>query len=974
MALRKCFILILLLIMVYTGEGFAQNQPGAIGVQRNITGAVWEIPENDSTGIAVPNAHIRLLHAGDSSMVKSLLSDSNGKFLFSNIQQGNYILVVSFIGYVSSYIEVTSARFRGNGTIDMGKIILKEDEILLKEIIVEAQIPEVVIRGDTMEYNPAAFKVREGAVVEDLLKLLPGIEVDMDGKIITSTQKEVRRVFVNGKDFFENDPKIATKNLTVDIVDKVQVIERQTDQTRLTGVDDGERETIINLSIKKDRMKGWMGNTTAGAGMLLDSRMKDGSRYNLQGMLNNFNETRQISFIGSANNINNQAFTSFSSTSGGIIVGNAVMVSNAVVVGSGGGVYSIDMSEGGLSLIGGGGGSGVSHSSSFGLNFSSTVNEKFKASGNVNYNFSENFTERNSFRSNLLIDSVSYRKSSSNSQRASRNLGFNSRMEYKPDSLLTVSFSQQLSVSFSNSHNQSHEETLAGDIDSTLVNRSNSNSESKSTGIAISGNLVVTRLFARKGRRLGLTLNGSLNLNSNSGVNLSSNEFFLQPGRNMNLDQESGTSSNSNSFSLRASYVEPLRENMNVSVFYDVRRNGTLNLRETYDYNDVEDAYSLLNTDYSKSLKNQFVTQTLGLSLNATKTKYYYNIGLNIVPSSTQSTSFIKNGITEGRDSILNQVNAYKVVNYSPQINFTYRFNQQVNLNFSYRGNTRQPSVSQLDPTPDNTNPLYIRSGNPNLLPSFTNSMSLSFNQNQKEKQRMLIASVDYSFTRNEIINYTEYEQGTGIQNTTPINENGTWNAGGNVMYNMPVGKNKRLKLNVNTRINYTNRVGYTTLNQESYRNISGSLSVSESIGLSYNKDWFSGQLRASANYSNTSNSLKSGQEQRNANYRISYNTQLTLPKNFIFNSDINYGTQRGLTAGYNKEEILWNMGFSKQFLKGNAGTLRFTWTDILQKRLNISRTITANYIEDYASNSLTSYVLVSFSYRFNKMGGGTQK
>ena len=953
MNLLKKIIPSLLLIIVCTGKGFAQNQSGTTDSTSMITGVVQEIHEDDSTIVAIPNANIRLLNAGDSSMVKGMLSDSNGRFLFRSIKQGDYILAVSFLGYATSYTQIRSAQFQGNDTIDIGIIVLRETEIMLGEVVIEGQIPEVVIRGDTMEYNPAAFKVKEGAVVEDLLKLLPGLEVDKDGRITSSTQKVISRVLVNGKEFFENDPKIATKNITVEIVDKVQVIEKPTEQALLTGVDDGEKETIINLTIKKDMMKGWIGNATTGAGALLHTRLDDGSRYSLQGMLNNFNENRQISFVGSANNTNNQTFTGSSTT--------LINIS---------GIFSQ------LSSLGGGGfsgGSGVTNSNSFGVNFSSTVNEKLKTSGSVNYNFSENFSERNSFRTNLLADSVSYRRSSSNNQRSSRSIAINARMEYKPDSLLTIAYSQQLSFSLSDSHNQSFEETQAGDMDSTLVNRSRSDSESKSNGIAMSGNLTVTQLFARKGRRIGLTLNGNLNLSSNTGSNLSFNEFFLQPDRNMNYNQESGTSSNSNSLSLRASYIEPLRENINLSMFYDFRRNGTLNLRETYDYDDMEGSYSILNTDYSKSLKNQFITQTLGVSLNSTKTKYNYNIGINILPSSTQSTNFIKDGISEGNDSILNQIKEHKVINYAPQINFTYRFDQQSNLNFSYRGSTNQPSVSQLDPTPDNTNPLYIRSGNPDLLPSFTNSMSMSFSKYQREKQRTLTASVSYGFTLNEIINFTEYEPGSGIQFTAPINENGTWNAGGNVMYNMPIGKNKKLKININTRISYNNRIGFTTLNQKSYRNISGSLSVSESVGLSYNKDWFSGQLRANTSYSNTTNSLESKQRQRNTNYSISYTTQLTLPKSFNINSDINYGVQRGLTAGYNRDEVLWNIGVNKQFLKKNAGTLMFTWTDILQKRLNISRTVTANYIEDYSVNSLTSYVLLTFSYRFNKIGGKTK-
>ncbi len=937
--------LIFLLLIIFSSKMFSQNRPKEGIVQCAITGLVQEISKDDSTGIPLSNANIRLLNASDSSTVKIDVSNSEGKFQFLNINQGNYILAVSFVGFTTSYTPITSAMFFKTESIEIGKIILQETSITLDGVVIEAQIPELVIRGDTMEYNPSAFKVHDGAVVEDLLKKLPGLEVNADGRITVASGKMATRVLINGKEFFGNDPTIATRNITVDILDKVQVIEKPTEQTLLTGVDDGEKETVINLTIKPNRMKGWMGNATAGVGTLVDNLFGDGSRYNWQSMLNNFNEKRQISIVANANNTSSQGFSSSAMLSG---MGSIPVISGAMM---------------------NFGGEGISKSYSFGLNFSTTVNKKLNVNGSMDYKFSDNTSERNSFRTNLLVDSVSYQKSASSSQRTSRDLNFDARIHYQPDSLWTISFSPRISFSFTDSQNHSLDETSAGDSDSTLVNRSNTGTASHAKGFSMSGNLTISRLLSRKGRRFSLTANGRLNHNTNDGTNLSVNEFFLQPDRNKNLNQVSTTSSNSNSYSVNASFVEPIRKNMNLSVSYYLNRNGTLNLKETYDYNDLDADFTILNMDYSKSLKNQYISQTLGFNLNSTNTKHTYNIGFNVLPSSTKSTSFIKDGIAEGIDSILNYIKERKVINYSPRINYTYRFNQQTNLNFSYNGSTRQPSVSQLDPTPDNTNPLYIRSGNPDLLPSFSNFMSLRFSSSHKEKQRTLTTSGDFGFTINEIINFTDYEQGTGIQYTRPINENGTWNAGGNVMYYLPVGSKKNLRLNISTRLNYYNRVGFSMINNRSHKNISGSLSLNESLGLNYNKDWFSGQLNASATHSNTKNSLESRQQQRSSNYRLSFNTNLTLPKTFRFNTDINYSAQRGLTAGYNKNEILWNMSASKQILKKNAGTISFRWTDILRKRQNISRAITANYIEDYAVNSLSSYVFVTFTYRFNRIG-----
>ena len=913
--------IILLLIFFNIGNGLGQTRSDTINIQRDISGVVWEIPHHDSTGIAVPDANVLLLHAKDSSMVKGVSSDPHGEFLFSNIHQGDYILSVSYMGYATSCIQITSGRFRVDKVIELGKIILEESEVKLDSVVVAGQIPDLVIRGDTLEYNPAAFKTQEGAVVEDLLKQLPGIEVDHNGKITTFAGKEIRRVYVNGKEFFGDDPKMATKNLTVDILDKVQVIEKKTEQAIQTGVDDGEKETVINLTVKKNRMKGWMGNGTVSGGTLVDNRNDEAPRYNVQGNLMKFTDSLQTGIIANANNI---------------------------------------MS----------GGRGITNTNSFGYNISKDVNEKLKMSGDMSYHYSDNFSTNNSFRTNLMADSVSYRKSSSENQSASRNIGFNARIEYKPDTLYTIFFSPHISFNSADMQYNTFEETLAGDLDSMLINRRNSNSSTNSNGVTMNGSLTITRLFSRKGRRLSLSLDGHLYRNSDNGLNESFNDFFLQPEKTMNLNQESASTSNTGSYNLRFSYIEPLKENMNLSFFYDYRSNKTQNLRETFDFNDIDGAYSLLNTDYSRSTENQNNSQNISVNLNATNPKLNYNLGLNIMPSSTQSVTFIKNGDMEGQDSILNRLEAYKVVNYSPQVNFFYIFNRQTNLNLTYRGNTMSPSAGQLDPTPNIANPMSISTGNPDLLPSFTNSISLRFNTNRSEKQRSLFTSFDYNFTLNEIIYYTDYEPGTGIQHTAPINENGSWNASGNVMFNTPVDSAKRLRVSLMSRLSYNNRIGYTTVERQSYRNVSGTTSLTGNVGLNYSKDRFFGSLQANAGFFNTNNTYKGGQNQQNVNYNLSYNTQIPLLWKIDFNSDINYRIQRGLTAGYNTDEIIWNIGLSKPCLKNNTGTLKFVWNDILQQRSNINRSITAYYIEDSQFTSLTSYVLCSFAYRFNAIGG----
>ncbi len=943
--MKNRFLLAIILVVICRGVGFAQSrQMLGVSQAKDIGGTLFVKTIENETETEYPAimVNVCLCQPKDSSIIKFATSDEKGIFLMRTVAPGDYLLSFSGLGYNTLYKSLTKNDFR-KGNIQLGRVQLEESTIALSGVTITANPPEVVVKEDTLEYNPAAFRMQESAVVEDLLKRLPGVEVEPDGKI-SSGGKEVKRVFVDGKEFFGNDPKMATKNITVDVIDKVQVVTKKSDEALLTGVDDGEEETIINLTIKKGMKRGWLGNVTAGAGATVRDPGEQSPRYSANGMISRFLESNRFSLIFNSNNINNQG-----STDAGNIVRTGMRGSGA--------------SRGGI-------GGGITNSNTIGLNATGIVNDKLKAGGNVRYNYSDVFVDRNSFRQNLLIDSVSYRKNMSREQNYSHNLAVDTKMEYAPDSANTIVFSTNFSYNGSDSYDVSAQSTLAGDIDSTKVNASNADTYLSSSGLVLGTELTWSHRFEKKGRRLNFSARASWNRSSGDGTNVSVSEFFKNPKKNKYLNQDLNTDSYNDSYNFRASYIEPVGTNNTLQFSYNVRYNKTKNLKETYEYDPATDTYSILNPDYSKSLDNDFVNQTIGLTFNTIRTKYSYTAGVNIVPSYTQSTNFIKSGSREGNDSVLNRIAGRSVVNYSPLINFRYRFNSNTNLRFDYRGNTRQPSVTQLDPTPNNTNPLNIRTGNPDLLPAFTNDISFRLNDNRRTTQQSLSAGVNFSFTMNEIINFTAYEAETGIQQTMPINENGSWNASADVMYNLPLDKAKKLRLSTQTRFGYNNRIGFTMVNRQSERNTSGTSSASGNLGLSYGKGWFYGQFRGSLRYSNTSNSLEGKEDQESYNYGITYNTQLYLPQNFTIASDINYTANRGLSSGYNKNEILWNASLSKQFLKKKQASLSLQWNDILQQRLNVSRNVTANYIEDSEYNALTSFFIVSFTYRFNSMGG----
>ncbi len=914
------------------------------GSWEKMEGVVFE--EHNDKALSIEGVIVSLLNPSDSSAYKNTTTGATGHFSFVSIEKKEYLLRIHYLGYNPVYKRIAPSIFSGN-RIDLGKIQLEEDPVLLSEITVLAEIPEVVAKEDTLEFNPGAFRMQESAVVEDLLKRLPGIEVEPDGKI-TSMGKQITKVYVDGKEFFGKDPKMATKNLSLGMIDKVQVIDKKSEQERLTGVDDGEEETIINLTIKKGMKKGWITNAAAGAGAFTDNRKENNTPRHAENMfVSRFDDNSQITLIANSNNINNQAFAD---------EGNQVQ-SNIRNKGRNGTR----------------GNNGITNSSTIGLNMARTFNKKWKSGGNIRYNYTDQAVEQKGFRQNLLKDSVSYRESQSKEQDYANNFAFDYKVEFTPDSSNIFVINTGLTYNKSYSNDYSYQSIRAGDADSTRVNLSNAQTLLDTKGLLFNAELTYAHKFAKKGRRLSFT--GGININSNSGegTNRSDSKFFLNPSKNKNLNQELYNHSDRNAYSLRITYIEPVWKTNNTLQFsYRVNYNQTDNVRETYDYNDETGAYSILNPDYSKSLWNHFINQTFSVNFNAVHEKYTYNIGFNINPSYTQSTSYVKDGSISGNDSILNRIDGKTVINYTPQLRFTYRFSKRSNLKFTYKGNTIQPGISQLDPTPNNTNPLNIRMGNPDLLPAFAHDLTFQYNNNQRGAQRALTANLLFSFVQNEIINFTSYQDATGIQLTSPINENGTWNISGNVLYSTPLDVAKKLKFSTQSRLSYHNKVGFIRTSTQSERNISGTFGAYENIGLSYNKDWFYGQLRGNIRYSNVSNTLEGQKEQENTTFGLTFNTQLYLPCSWTLASDINYKATRGLTAGYNTDEIIWNAEISKQFLKNKQATFRVKWYDILHQTLNINRSIHANYIEDHEYNMLTCYILASFVYRLNWMGGGS--
>lgn len=908
----KC--LLMLLMILFSPMAFAQQS----GV--NVTGSVVE----QGSDTPIEQATVRLLNVKDSAMVRGVVSARNGSFTLKNVKKGSYLLHITFIGYDPLYqpLQITGKK----NPVNVGKLELSDGAIELGEAVVIGKAPEATVRNDTVEYNADSYKVTEGSVLEDLLKKMPGVEVDSEGKI-TVNGKEVKKVMVDGKEFFSDDPKVASKNLPAKMIDKLQVLDKKSDMAQMTGFDDGEEETVINLTVKPGMKQGWFGNAYGGYGS------KD--RYEGNAMVNRFVNNDQITFMGGANNTNNMGFSDLAST----------MFSG---MGGGGG------RRGGF-----GAGSGITSSGNAGLNFSKEFKpDKLTLGGNTRYSHSDNDARSKSDRQNILPgDSSSYDNSEAMSRTKSDNFGVDFRLEWKPDTMTQLIF--RPSFSFSHSMNDNFSDATTLDNERDTVNTNKSSNYSESNGYNLNASIDFSRKLNNKGRVFSATLSGGNSDSYSDGMNRSDIVYFNQTDalKNSIIDQRSRYDNKGFNYRAYVSWVEPIGHNNFIQATYSISQRKQEALKNVYNQ-DADGIYNVLDSAYSQSYRNNFISQRASLSFKSQRAKFNYTIGLNLDPSYSSSENFVG-------DTTLSKITR-KVVNLSPMAQFNYMFDKRTNLRIMYNGRTSQPSMTQLQPVADISDPTNITIGNPDLNPRYTNNVFIRFQQFTPEKQRAFMIMANGSYIINDIVSYTSYNQETGVKTTTYKNVNGNYSGNVRMMLNTPL-KNKKFSINSMTMASFANSNGY--INEE--KNTNRNLILSERGGIDFRSSYLDLGVNGNIRYNATSNSLQKENNQNTFNYGAGGYTTIYLPLNFKIESDVNWSTNSGYGDGFKQNEVLWNASASKSFLKNNQGTLRFKIYDILQQRSNISRSVTASYIQDSEYNTLGSYFMVHFIYRFSIFKGG---
>ncbi len=872
-------------------------------------------------GQSLRSASITVLDAQDSTLEVFGLSDDDGNFNLRGISQGQFIVKITYEGYKTVRKRITISKEKL--IADLGNIYMKIKAKELDEVIVEA--PPMTVKKDTIEYNASSFKTKPNAVVEDLLKKLPGVEVDKKGAI-TAQGETVQRVLVDGKRFFGDDPKMATRNLPPDMVDKIQVYDAQSDQSAFSGFDDGTRTKTINITTKKDKRAGYFGKAMAGGG-------NDG-RYEGSATFNRFKNNQQISFVSEANNVNKQAFS---------------VQDFLGVVGKGGG------GRGAGELGGGNSSTGITTVWAAGLNYKDVWGKSTDAYGSYFYNnvainnISNSLTQK--FATNP--DSSQFATQASNSLNQNQNHRFNFNIEMPFDSANSMIIRPNISYQASTVGTQTGTNTTLNNV--SELSNVNQNLHTYNNGFNNSIDVLFRHRFKLPGHTYSLDVSGG---NSNNDGNQNNYSTTSTPKLLDTLNQYNNNGSNSGNISTTFSYTHPVAKNQLIQL--GANYSYSLGTSDQYTYSlDSVGKYTVPVNNLTNNFKNINESErfTLGYRMQSSK----LNFG---VTGGVQFANLNSNNRTADTMPIIKHY-----TNLYPTANLMYSFTRTTNIRINYNGRTSAPSLSQLEPVTNNTNQLNITTGNQKLSQAFTNSLRIFFTSFDVFKLRNIFAVINASNTLNGIVSdITQINSGAkaGTQHTTYINKSGAYSLSGYFNYGFQLSNPKS---NLNFSTNLSNSKNISLLNGS--ENNTYNSTIGETIGWTMNlNEKFDMNLHASSTYSIIKNTINT---QTNSNY---YTNSLwaeptyTFKGGWVFSNDFTYTFYTGRTSGYNFSVPLWNAYISKLMFKNQNGELKFALYDILNKNQNVTRTTTNNSVADVQNNVLKQYFSITFSYNLRKFAG----
>ena len=903
-------------------------------------------------------ATVSIINKADATM-KAQISDLNGQFRITGLPDGNYAFKISFVGYHEFKKDITIA----GSTYDLGTILLSEDIKQLEGVTVEGLVDRVEQNGDTTIMNAAAYKVNPDANAQDLLEKMPGIMV-VNGQV-QAQGENVARVLVDGKEFFGNDPSAALQNLPAEIIEKIQVYDQGSDQSQFTGFMDGETSKVLNIITKASMSNGEFGKVYAGAGT--------DETYNIGGSINLFRPKSRTTILAQTNNINIQNFSTsdlLGITAGGGRGGRG----GGGRGGAGGGRGGAGGGGGGFSnggntsdfLVGAQG--GISTTRAFGINYSYQPNKKLDFSGSYFYNESSNNSDQSIFRQYTLPQNEG-QTYDENTVSPSTNINhrFSAKIDYTINEKNSLTIRPQLTLQDNVGSSFLYGTTMLND---DVLNTTNTENSSDLTAYNFSNNILYRRSFEKRGRTFSINVNTALNKSTGESLLLSENVFYDDQGNPESQDFKQSATLDQPGVTLRANatYTEPLTDKSQLLMTYQYGYQYNDSNKETYDFNESTGQYSDLNIPLSNIFKNDYITHGASLGYNLRGTKSNLSVSANY-----QMASLDNKQTFPTEDNVKRTFN-----NFLPNVNYRYSVGRTENINISYRASTQAPSVSQLQNVIDNSNPLFISAGNPNLDQNYQHNATIRYTKTNVEKSTTFFATLNTTYSDNYIGKNTiiasrentmvgDITLEPGAQYSQPMNLGGYYSVRSFVSFGLPMGWVKsNLNLTVTGNYSRTPEMINSVMNHSSSPSIG--LGAVFSSNISEKVDF---TLSSNSSYSTTSNTVQS---QTNTE-AFTQSTRLRLNwifgPSFVFRSEVNHTANPGLSDGFNQSYLVWNMEFGKKLIKDKA-ELKLTVFDLLKQNQRISRSINGSYIQDSYSQILTQYVMLTFTFNIRSFGSGT--
>lgn len=904
--------------------------------QVRVTGTIIDAADNSP----MPGVNVLLMQTSDTTQQTGVATDINGAFELINVQPGTYRLKTIYLSYKNYNRAITIS----NEDLALGTIKLQSATTQLKGVEIETMQTRVEQKGDTTQFNANSYKTHKDASAEDLVTKMPG--VTSENGTLKVHGEDVKKVLVDGKPFFGDDPNAALKNLPADMIDKVQVFDKLSDQAQFTGFNDGNTSKTINIVTKQGMTNGTFGKVYAGYGT--DDRYIAGLSLNI------FKGERKITLLGLTNNINQQNFTTQE--------GMSAMSMRGGMRGMGGGGYG----------RGGGGDmnfmptqSGITTTTSAGINYSDAWGKKVKASGSYFFNTTDNDNSTTLTRTYISSSDsgLTYNEESVSTTQGMNNR-VNFRLEYTPDTMNSIILTPNLNYST----NRSNASVLARTVTSeNIESASNNINTSDGSNYTFSNDLLLMHRFVKRGRTISVNFSTQLNANNSDGSLISTTTSAS--GNDTSLtDQQSKLANDGSTYSGTLSYTEPIGKVSQLMFTYTPSYTSNHSDKQTYNFDDDTQTYSLPDTSLTNKFDNTYITHRGGVSYRINNEKINASFGVNYQDASLDGKQVYPSAFTVSR----------RFTSILPIGMFRYKFSPKKSLHIFYRSNNNAPSVTQLQNVIDNSNPLLLKTGNPSLKQDYSHNFFARYASSNSDKGTSFFfmmgggVTQDYIGTATIIATQDTVVRDNiflhaGSQLSYPVNLDGYYNARSFLVYARPIKKLKS-NLNLSTGATFSSKPGM--INNELNR--AGTYAITQGISLVSNiSQKLDFTLSYSGSYNIVKNTLQTGSDNNYFQHTASAKVNWVIWKELAVNSNLTHTLYSGLTQGFNQDFLLWNASLGYKFLKSKSLEAKVSVFDLLDQNQSITRNVTETYIEDSETNILQRYLMFTLTWNIKKFGAG---